>query len=79
MVDASRYAFCEPHTASGSGKWHLRRLTAIGHKPGGGIDTPSLCGRVRVHHGWDLLVVITEHHLAKNTCPECLAVYRSET
>ena len=68
------FSFCESVYAGSQSRWHIRRLTNIGRKLGGGIDTQSLCKKV--HKGWDLDVEITEHNLSKNTCQDCLAVYR---
>jgi len=73
------YSFCEPVWASGLGLWCLRKTTNIGLKLGGGVDTPSLCGRVAVSKGWDLNVRLSEHHLEKNTCKKCLEAYREAT
>jgi len=65
------YSFCESVTAGPLSVWHIRKLTSVGRKLGGGVDTPSLCGHVKTHFGWDLEVRITEFHLEKNTCPTC--------
>jgi len=73
------FTFCEPVWASGLGLWHIRQPSDVGPKFGGGIDTPSLCGRVPVPQGWDLEVRISEHHLTKNTCAVCLEKYRELT
>lgn len=70
-----KYAFCESVWASGRSPWHLRPLTDKGLKLGGGIDTSSLCGRVRSPNGWDVEVSMTEQHLA-HACPECVRLYR---
>lgn len=69
------FTFCESVTASSASPWHIRKTTDIGPKFGGGIDTPSLCERVRAGHGWDLEVRITEHHLS-HACPKCVEEYR---
>lgn len=69
------YSFCESVHASSISPWHLRKLTEVGQKLGGGVDTPSLCGRVKERQGWDLDVEITEHHLG-HACPTCVAAYR---
>ena len=73
------YSFCESVHATGHGNWHLRKLTKVGRKPGGGIDTPGLCGHPRKTHGWDLDVDITRFHLDENACPRCLKIYNEET
>lgn len=67
------FSLCETITASGSSSWHLRQLTQTGPKYGGGADTPALCGR---EVSWDLEVPLTEHHLRRNVCHECLAAYQ---
>lgn len=69
------YSFCEPATATSHSRWHIRELTPVGRKLGGGVDTKSLCGHVVPPYGWDLEVGITEHHLT-HACPECVAAYR---
>ena len=38
------YSFCE--SVTGIGPWHIRQLSPAGKKTGGGIDSPSLCGRI---------------------------------
>jgi hypothetical protein len=79
------YSFCE--SVTGIGPWHIRQLSPAGKKTGGGIDSPSLCGRIypsgattpngkRGFGGWDLDVEITEHHL-RHACKECACVYRA--
>ena len=40
------FSFCEHAQASPQSRWHIRRLTAVGKKLGGGADTSALCGRV---------------------------------
>ncbi len=82
------YAFCE--SVTGIGPWHIRKLSEAGLKLDGGIDTPTLCGRVRPFGdtadrvgggGWDLNVRITEGHLAprsgiaKYCCTSCIELY----
>lgn len=71
------YSFCESTTAGPRSPWHIRELTSVGKKLGGGIDTKGLCGFPRVTYGWDLDVEIVEFHLEKNTCPTCALLYES--
>lgn len=73
------YSFCERVWAGPRSPWHIRRLSPIGRKLGGGIDTPSLCGRIVPPEGkgWDLDVEITPHHLT-HSCKLCVEVYRQE-
>ena len=76
------YAFCESVPL---GPWHIRKVGGAGLKLGGGIDTPSLCERVRPMGdnsgtikglgGWDLNVRISEHHLS-HCCRSCADIYR---
>lgn len=68
-----KFSFCESVHAGSTSPWHIRKLTDVGRKLGGGIDTASLCGRV--DKGWDLEVEITEHHLT-HTCAACAEAYR---
>lgn len=69
------FAFCEPVWVTTNAPWCIRRLTGVGRMLGGGVDTGSLCGRVKERGGWDLDVEITEHHLG-HACKRCVAIYR---
>lgn len=75
------YAFCEPSYASSWSRWHIRPINPnTGLKLSGGIDTESLCGRIKPfgsggHGGWDLNVRIDEHH-SNHSCAECVAEYK---
>jgi hypothetical protein len=69
------YTFCEPQWVTGPSPWCIRKTTAVGPRFGGGIDTPSLCGRVPAHKGWDLEVRLSEHHLS-HACQKCAEKYR---
>lgn len=73
------YSFCESVFAASLSKWHIRKLTSVGRKPGGGIDSPSLCGHVKTGLGWDLEVGLTDFHLRENCCIECTVLYKKET
>jgi hypothetical protein len=70
----ARYSFCESTAAGSRSPWHIREVP-VGEEPklGGGITTNSLCGRVA--RGWDLEVVIDEHHLG-HAHSECVTEYR---
>lgn len=68
------YSFCETVTAGPSTPWHIRKLTEVGKKLGGGADTPALCGRIV---SWDLEVKITSHHLT-HCCQVCATTYRAD-
>lgn len=79
----TQYSFCESDYATSISPWCIRKLTDQGQKPGGGIDTPSLCGRVtpRLYHprsgtnGWDIPnVPVTLTHPA--ACPKCLEIWK---
>ena len=67
------FSFCETAQASSMSRWHIRRLTHVGKKLGGGADTLSLCG---IKVAWDLNVEITFHHL-QHCCKTCSEAYRS--
>ena len=68
------FAYMESVTASGSSKWHIRKLPDRKLKLGGGITTPSLCGRVT--RGWDLSVPLSAQHM-RHTCTECSRIYEA--
>jgi hypothetical protein len=52
------YSFCESVTASALSPHHIRKLTDVGLKLGGGVDTPTLCGKdIHITNGWDTSVV----------------------
>jgi len=71
----SKYSFCETVTASSVSPWHIRELTAVGRKLGGGADTLALCGR---EVSWDLSggVKIFEHRM--RACSSCWIIYERE-
>jgi len=69
-----RFSFCKSVYAKARSPWHIRKVTDVGCKSGGRIDTPSLCGRVKQRQGWDLDVEISEHHL-RHACKDCVEEY----
>jgi len=72
MAQRDEYSFCESVTATSISPWCIRRLEASGRHPGGGIDTGSLCGRVKEGNGWDIPVSVTASH--PQACRKCVAV-----
>jgi len=66
-----RYSFCETISAQALAPWHIRELTALGMKLGGGADTDALCG---VPVAWDLKVPISAHHLS-HCCRKCSGIF----
>ena len=62
-------SFCESAMSTMCSPWCLRKLTKAGQKLSGGVDTPSLCGRVRPPFGWDLEVPVSLKHVS--ICPAC--------
>lgn len=81
MTNLSAYSFCEPSTAGPCAPWCIRKLTAAGRKLGGGVDTPSLCGRVSLTSlggvgGWDIRVPVEMDH--PGACKRCVAMLREE-
>lgn len=70
MLDKCRltadYSFCESVYATGRSPWHIRRLTAVGKKLGGGVDLESLCGRIMC---WD---IEANECVMSCVCEECL-------
>jgi len=72
-VNRPIFAYMESIHAGGASKWHMRRLPPDGVlKLGGGITTPSLCGKVT--KGWDLAVPLSGRH-ERHTCEECTRIY----
>lgn len=73
-----QYSFCESVHAGSHSRWHIRKLTERGHKYSGGIDSPSLCGRLTAKiSGWDINVAIRRENLSR-ACPECERAYFKE-
>jgi hypothetical protein len=76
------YSICESSFAAPWSHWHIRPLTEAGRKHGGGIDTPSLCGRVTPPDGWDLeysVVQAVRTPKKANLCKTCLAKFKEKT
>lgn len=69
------YAFCEIASAAPGTPWHIRRLTHVGKKLAGGVDTVALCNTKVAR---DLGAEITFHHL-QHCCPTCSRSYADET
>lgn len=70
------YSFCEPVNAVVGNLWHIRRLTEIGRKFGGGADTLSLCGRTVA---WDMNVPFDTDRYRLVLCRKCLAAFKEIT
>ena len=68
-------SFCESVHVTGISVWHIRCLTNAGKKLGGGIDTPSLCGKVKVRAGWDLDFDVAQNCSKEHVCKECMEFY----
>jgi hypothetical protein len=77
-MQAEIYSYCETVTASGATPWHIRKLTSVGRKLGGGADTPALCGR---KVAWDLEVpVLTSSKTFRDTaCKKCVEAFGERT
>jgi len=73
---ADGYSFCEPTQAGPCALWCIRPLTKVGLKPGGGVDTASLCGRVKKSYGWDVEVPLTKGHIEHSACPKCVKIWK---
>jgi hypothetical protein len=79
VIDLPKFSYCESTTASSLSPVHIRELTSVGRKLGGGIDTPSFCGLVEPSGiwnnklqgrscpfgGWDLPLEITLENAAQ--------------
>lgn len=73
------YAFCEPVTAAPLGRWCIRPIKERLFF-GGGVDTPSLCGRVSTTMGgWDLEVRLDRHVDQDYVCAKCREKYKELT
>lgn len=76
------FSYCESVHAGSMSPWHIRRpLPRTGLMTSGGIDTPSLCGRVKPFGrggtgGWDLSVPVTDKQ--DGVCRECFAQYQRQ-
>lgn len=69
------FSYCEPVTAGPLAVWHIRRLTAVGHKPTGGADTKALCG---LPVAWDIPCSIRQGDAdTEGVCPACADAYRA--
>lgn len=69
-----RLSFCEPVTAASSTAIHIRILSPQGRYLGGGVDTPSLCGRAMA---WDTEGPVTDESVGiRGTCPQCRLIFR---
>lgn len=65
------YAYCEAVTATPFSPHHIRKLTDVGMKFGGGVDTPTLCGRdIHLSNGWDVAAVLPEDAVGLMTWSE---------
>ena len=61
-------------SATSNSPWHIRQLTEAGKKMGGGIDTPSLCGRKQ--NGWDVNHRAPEQGIKPDfVCESCWAEF----
>ena len=69
----TKYAYCETIAAY---VWHIRPLTKVGLKLGGGADTPALCGAKVL---WDLsLKVDPTEPSFRTVCEKCRSLALSE-
>ncbi len=50
----------------------------MGKKFGGGVDTPSLCGRVKKGLGWDLRLPVDLGDFEDCACGDCVAKMTDE-
>jgi hypothetical protein len=73
-----KLSLCESVTASSISPWCIRVLTKEGKKLGGGVDTASLCGRVRPPMGWDLALDFEEYMArgGSKVCKRCLEAWK---
>lgn len=76
------YVLCEPVFATSWTRIHIRNLEGKEPKVGGGINTPTLCGRL-MYYGWDLEEPITIASLdaglnsdVNPACPKCAEIWK---
>ena len=65
------YSFCESFAAIVR---HIRPLTSIGRKLGGGVDTQALCGK---SVAWDLSTPVSCNGDEPHICVPCSENFRS--
>jgi hypothetical protein len=77
---ALKFYLCASDTATSQSFWHIRPA-CFEKKLGGGIETGSMCGRVKAQHGWDLKTDLEEHVKLGSSryylCPRCLDIYEA--
>lgn len=73
----SSYCFCESVSATSLSPWCIRKITKAGTRPGGNIDTDSLCGRVRSPMGWDVNCFFDVE--IDIVCRKCKEILESQT
>ena len=71
-----QYSFCESVTATSISPWCIRPLTEQGMKLSGGVDTPSLCGRVETRMGWDVANPVDVDD--PKACPKCVELLKQK-
>jgi hypothetical protein len=77
--EPEKFAFCETALATGTSPWHIRQLGPRGARPGGGTDTPALCGRPV---SWDVRMKVSDRPAIalghqRGACKECALIYRT--
>jgi len=75
------FSFCEPVWATPTSRIHIREHEGE-RKVGGGINTPTLCGRM-MNYGWDLEGEVTVERIDARlaaetgpTCPDCALAWK---
>ena len=66
------YSFCETAWATADSPWHIRPLTSVGRRLGGGADTPALCS-IRV--AWDRERPVEDGVYGFGICVRCKTEY----
>ena len=67
-----KVAFCETEGASSFARWHIRTIPDGKLRPGGGINTSSLCGKV--NSGWDIECEFSKRYFP-HCCPTCVFIW----
>jgi hypothetical protein len=82
-TDLDQYTYCEPPNVAANRPRCIRRMTNTGRHLFGGIDTESLCGRVKPldvggFGGHDFSMPVEQMMEPREVCKACLAVLRNK-
>ena len=82
MTNAYHFAYCVPPDSAANRRWCIRKVSGLGLKLRGPIDTKSLCGKVKPAndggtggHDYSQPVDSAQQPVV-GVCGSCLAAYR---